>query len=80
MLLLYVVLGVKIIITHDHALLLLFYYVHDKTIVLFGTWSLTWDKRATTRVEWDALAWLIRKASEGLPYPKGARAVGELSV
>jgi hypothetical protein len=41
MLLLYVVLGVKIIITHDHALLLLFYYVHDKTIVLFGTWSLT---------------------------------------
>jgi hypothetical protein len=65
------VLGVKIIITHDYALLLLFYYVHDKTIVLIGTWSLTWDKRATTRVEWDALGSLIRK---------GARAVGELSV
>jgi hypothetical protein len=35
------VLGVKIIITHGHALLLLFYSVHDKTIVLIGTWSLT---------------------------------------
>jgi hypothetical protein len=39
--LVYVVLGVKIIIIHDHALLLLFYFVHDKTIVLIGTWSLT---------------------------------------
>jgi hypothetical protein len=36
-----VVLGVKIIITHGHALLWLFYYVHDKTIMLIGTWSLT---------------------------------------
>jgi hypothetical protein len=45
----------KIIIIHDHALLSLFYSVHDKTIVLIGTWSLTRDKRATTRVEWDAL-------------------------
>jgi hypothetical protein len=78
--LLYVVLGVKIIITHDHALLLLFYFVHDKTIVLIGTWSLTWDKCATTRVGWDALGWVIRKASGVLPYPKGAREVGELSV
>jgi hypothetical protein len=51
----YVVLGVKIIIIQDHALLLLFYFVHDNTIVLIGTWSLTLDKRATTRVEWDAL-------------------------
>jgi hypothetical protein len=31
-------------------------------------------------VVWDALGRLIRKASGGLPYPKGARAVGELSV
>jgi hypothetical protein len=31
----------KIIITHGHALLLLFYSVHDKTILLIGTWSLT---------------------------------------
>jgi hypothetical protein len=30
--------------------------VHDKIIVLIGTWSLTWDIRATTRVEWDTLA------------------------
>jgi hypothetical protein len=28
----------------------------------------------------DALGRLIRKASGGLPYPKGARAVGEWSV
>jgi hypothetical protein len=34
-------------------------FVHDKTIVLIGTWSLTWDNRATIRVEWDALGWLI---------------------
>jgi hypothetical protein len=54
--------------------------VHDKTIVLIRTWSLTWDNRATTRVEWDVLGWLIRKASGGQPYPKEARAVGELSV
>jgi hypothetical protein len=26
---------------------------HDNTIVLIGTWSLTWDNSATTRVEWD---------------------------
>jgi hypothetical protein len=52
--------------------------VHDKIIVLMGTWSLTWDICATRRVEWDALGWLIREASGGLPYLKGARAVGEL--
>jgi hypothetical protein len=54
--------------------------VHDKIIVLIGTLSLTWDIRATIRVEWDALGLLIRKASGGLPYTKGARVVGELSV
>jgi hypothetical protein len=54
--------------------------VHDKIIVLIGTWSLTWDICATTRVEWDALGSLIRKASGGLPYPKGARAVEELRI
>jgi hypothetical protein len=37
----HVVLDVKIIITHGHSLLLLFYSVHDKTIMLIGTWSLT---------------------------------------
>jgi hypothetical protein len=40
--------------------------------VLIGTWSLTSDNSATTRVEWDALGKLIRKARERLPYPKGA--------
>jgi hypothetical protein len=74
------VLGVEITITHGHSLLLLFYFIHDKTIMLKGTWSLTWETHATTRVEWDALGWLIKKASGGLPYPKGARAVGELAV
>jgi hypothetical protein len=60
----------------------LFYYficVHVKIIIfLIGTWSLTWETCATTRVEWDALGLLIRKASGRLPYPKEARAVGEL--
>jgi hypothetical protein len=37
--------------------------VHDKTIVLIGTWSLTWDNSAITRVEWEALGWIIRKAA-----------------
>jgi hypothetical protein len=55
-------------------------FVHDKTIVLIGTWSLTWDNSATTRVEWDAIGSLIRKTSGGLPYPKGARAIEELPV
>jgi hypothetical protein len=73
MLLLNVVLGVKIQMIYDHALLLLLNYlnVHDKIMVLTGTWSLTWDNRATTRVEWDTLGWLIRKASVGgLLLPK----------
>jgi YD repeat-containing protein len=38
----------------------------------------TRDNSATTRVEWDALGQLIRKASEELPYPK--RASGEASL
>jgi len=28
------------------------------SLSLIGTWSLTWETRATTRVEWDALGWL----------------------
>jgi hypothetical protein len=48
--------------------------------MLIGTWRTTRENGATTRVVWDALAWLIRKASGGLPYPKGAREVGEWSV
>jgi hypothetical protein len=38
----------------------------------------TRENSATTRVVWDALCLLIRKASGGLPYLKGARAVEEL--
>jgi hypothetical protein len=49
--------------------------VHDKIIVLIGTWRTTRKNSATTRVVWDALSWLIRKASWGLPYLKGATAV-----
>jgi hypothetical protein len=37
--------------------------VHDKIIVLIETWSDHPGKSATTRVEWDTLRWLIRKAS-----------------
>jgi hypothetical protein len=34
--------------------------------------STTWENIAITRVEWDALGQVIRKAREILPYPKGA--------
>jgi hypothetical protein len=46
--------------------------VHDKIIMLIGTWRTTQKSSATTRVEWDALGQVIRKARERLPYPKGA--------
>jgi hypothetical protein len=82
LILLYLVLGLMLHLNYwscsNFAVVLII--VHDKIIVLIGTWSLTWDNNATTRMVWDALGWLIRKASGWLPYPKGARAVGELSV
>jgi hypothetical protein len=31
-----------------------------------------WENSATTRVEWDVIDQVIRKAKERLPYPKGA--------
>jgi predicted ferric reductase len=69
-----VVLGIEIYIIHDHTFIIsLLFTIHDKIIMLIGTWR-------TTRVVWDALGLLIRKASGGLPYPKGARAVGEWSM
>jgi hypothetical protein len=40
--------------------------------MLIGTWRTTQKNGATTRVEWDALGQVIRKARERLPYPKGA--------
>jgi hypothetical protein len=52
--------------------------IHDKIILLIGTWRTTWENSATTRVEWDALGQVIRKARERLPYPEGAR--GEASL
>jgi hypothetical protein len=45
------------------------FIVHDRT------WRTTRKNSATTRVQWDALGWLIRKASGGLPYQKEATAV-----
>ena len=48
--------------------------VHDKIILLIGTWKTTRENSATTRVEWDALGQVIRKARERLPWfiqPRG---------
>jgi hypothetical protein len=42
-------------------------------MVLIGTWSLNCDNSATTRVEWDTLGQVIRKARERLPYLKGGK-------
>jgi predicted ferric reductase len=71
-LLLYVVLGMEIYIIHDHTFIIsLLFTVHDKIIMLIGTWRTTQENSVTTRVVWDALGRLIKKASGGLPYPKG---------
>jgi hypothetical protein len=64
----------------NHNKISLLFTVHDKIIMLIGTWRTTRENSATTRVVWDALGWIIRKASGELPYSKGARAVGEWSV
>jgi hypothetical protein len=54
--LLYVVLGVKIHIIHDHVFIINeLLTVHDKIIMLIGTWKTTQENSATTRVVWDAL-------------------------
>jgi hypothetical protein len=68
-----VVLGVKIHMTHDHAFITTveLFIIHDKIIVLTGTWRTTRENSATRRVEWDTLGQVIRKARERLPYPKG---------
>jgi hypothetical protein len=75
--LLYMVLG--LILQYVHVPIILLFYLLSMSISLFliGTWSLTWETRATTRVEWDAIGWLTRKASGGLPYPIRARAIEE---
>jgi hypothetical protein len=43
--------------------------VHDKIILLIGTWRTTRENSVTTRVEWDTLGQIIRKVKERLPYP-----------
>jgi predicted ferric reductase len=56
MLLLYVVLGMEIYIIHDYTFIInLLFIVHDKIIMLIGTWRTTRENSATTRVVWDAL-------------------------
>jgi hypothetical protein len=66
---------------HDHTFIIsLLFIVHDKIIMLIETWRTTRENSATTRVVWDALGRLTRKASGGLPYPIGARAVEEWLV
>jgi hypothetical protein len=54
----------EIHIIHDHTFIIsLLFTVHDKIIMLIGTWRTTRENSAATRVVWDALGWLIRKAS-----------------
>jgi hypothetical protein len=48
------------------------FIVHDKIILLIGTWRTTRKISATTRVEWVSLGQVIRKTMERLSYPKGA--------
>jgi hypothetical protein len=56
MLLLYVVLGMEKYITHVHTFITsLLFTIHDKIIMLIGTWRTTQENSATTRVVWDAL-------------------------
>jgi hypothetical protein len=51
MLLLYVALGIKIFITHCYTFYYLFIIIiHDKIIMLMGTWRTTRENSATTRV------------------------------
>jgi hypothetical protein len=54
------------------------FIVHDKNILLIGTWITSRENSATTRVEWDTLSQVIRKARERLPYLEGTR--GEVSL
>jgi hypothetical protein len=57
MLLLYVVLCMEIYIIHVHTFIIsLLFTVHDKIIMLIGTWRTTHENSATTRVVWMPLA------------------------
>jgi hypothetical protein len=46
----------KIHIIHDHDFIInLLFIIHDKIILLIGTWRTTRENSATKRVIWDAL-------------------------
>jgi hypothetical protein len=50
-----VVLGMEIYIIHVHIFIIsLLFTVHDKIIMLIGTWRTTWKNSATTRVVWES--------------------------
>jgi predicted ferric reductase len=54
--LLYVVLGMEIYIIYDYTFIIsLLFTIHDKIIMLIGTWRTTRENSATTRVVWDVL-------------------------
>jgi predicted secreted Zn-dependent protease len=53
--------------------------VRDKIIVLIVTWRTTWENSPTSRVEWDALVQVIRKAMER-HNRKGQRGVRRCKV
>jgi hypothetical protein len=56
MLLLYVVMRIEIYITHVHTFVIsLLFTIHDKIIMLMGTWRTTRENSVTTRVVWDTL-------------------------
>jgi NADH:ubiquinone oxidoreductase subunit 3 (subunit A) len=56
MLLLYVVLDMEIHIIHDSTFIIsLLFTIHDKIIMLIGTWRTTRKNSATIRVVWDVL-------------------------
>jgi hypothetical protein len=43
-------------IIHDHTFIIsLLCIIHDKIIILIGTWRTTRENNASTRVVWDAL-------------------------
>jgi hypothetical protein len=79
LLLLYLVLGLMlywIMIVFQFCCWFNYYSWQDYCV----NWNMetTRENSVTARVVWDALGWLIRKASGGLPYPKITRAVEEL--
>jgi hypothetical protein len=56
MILLYVVLGIEIYITHVHTFVIsLLFTIHDKIVMLIETWRTTRENCATTREVWDTL-------------------------